>query len=217
MALLPVLAATDTPAEDAFVASQGALTARCSTDGSDLVLVRRRQAPLGPALQLTQAALTRGLAVSWFVGLSWYVTHVDAGVVQESQVVGVIPEVVNLAAQQEGPDKLMLISPDARTLAALRDDLPSGLHAQISNPTYLEVTATGVDKASAVAAYCESHGIAAEDVVAIGDGPNDLGLFAFAGRCIAPANARPEVLKESDVVVASNDADGVAQAVLSLL
>ena len=33
--------------------------------------------------------------------------------------------------------------------------------------------------------YCHRNSIAASSVLAIGDGPNDLGLFAFAGTSIA--------------------------------
>jgi len=84
------------------------------------------------------------------------------------------------------------------------------LRAQISNPTYLEITRADVDKAMAVAEYCRTIGIGASDVLAIGDGPNDLAVFAFAGVSVAPANARPEVLAAADIVTASNDEDGVA-------
>ena len=56
----------------------------------------------------------------------------------------------------------------------------------------------------------------AATTVAIGDGPNDLGLFAFAGTSVAPANARPEVAAAATWSTRSNDDDGVAWA-LSVL
>ena len=75
--------------------------------------------------------------------------------------------------------------------ARIAATLPAGLAAQVSNPTYLEVTAAGVDKASAVQRYCAERGIAPSAVVAVGDGPNDLGLFAYAGTSVAPLSAAP--------------------------
>ena len=54
-------------------------------------------------------------------------------------------------------------------------------------------------------------------MVAIGDGPNDLGLFTYAGTSVAPANARPEVLAAADWITTSNDDDGVGHAVALLV
>ena len=216
-ALLPVLAGAGATAGEVFVASQGALTGRLCGPGDRIEVLRRRPAPLAAALELADSAVAAGLAVGWFTGADWLVSHVDDQVRSETSVVGVQPRVADLSGQGEGPDKMMLICPDVAVLEMLRRALPSGLQAQVSNPTYLEVTAAGVDKASAVAAYCTEAGIPAAAVVAIGDGPNDLGLFAYAGTCVAPANARPEVLERADLVVASNDDDGVAEAIRTLL
>lgn len=53
--------------------------------------------------------------------------------------------------------------------------------------------------------------------MAIGDGPNDLGLFALAGTSVAPANARPEVMAAATWTTRSNDDDGVAWALSVLI
>jgi 3-deoxy-D-manno-octulosonate 8-phosphate phosphatase KdsC-like HAD superfamily phosphatase len=60
------------------------------------------------------------------------------------------------------------------------------------------------------------RGIDAADVVAIGDAPNDLALFDFAGISIAMANAPESVRARASMVTYSNDDDGVA-AVLEIL
>jgi hydroxymethylpyrimidine pyrophosphatase-like HAD family hydrolase len=122
-------------------------------------------------------------------------------------------------AEHDAPDKIMIIARDETDLDVLRDlarELPSGLRAQVSNPTYLEVTHRDVDKSSAVRRYCTKHGIDPAAVVAIGDGPNDLGLFAYVGTSVAPANAREEVLAAADWITRSNDDDGVAWALEAL-
>jgi hypothetical protein len=64
---------------------------------------------------------------------------------------------------------------------------------------------------------CTGLGVAAEQVVAIGDGRNDLGMLAFAGVAVAPANAHPEVLAAADLITSSNDEEGVAQALAQLV
>jgi hydroxymethylpyrimidine pyrophosphatase-like HAD family hydrolase len=54
-------------------------------------------------------------------------------------------------------------------------------------------------------------------VVAFGDAPNDLAMLQWAGRSVAMANAYPEVLALIGERTASNDEDGVAQAIVRLL
>jgi Cof subfamily protein (haloacid dehalogenase superfamily) len=80
-----------------------------------------------------------------------------------------------------------------------------------------EMTAAGVTKASGLAAWCDEQGIAASQVWACGDMPNDLPMLAWAGRGFAVSNAHPDVLEAAGEVIASNDDDGVAQLLESLV
>jgi hydroxymethylpyrimidine pyrophosphatase-like HAD family hydrolase len=83
---------------------------------------------------------------------------------------------------------------------------------------YVEITAPGVDKASGLAVVAAELGILPEDVCVFGDMPNDASMFGWAGwRRVAVANAHPEVLALADEVTASNDADGVAAWLETLL
>lgn len=202
----------------AFVASQGAITASYSSDHT-LRLIDQQSMPTEAAQQIVRAAAEVGISVNWFAGAHWYVSTVDHTVASEARIVGATPTVRDLLAETTGPDKLMLIAPtnDPAPLRRIAERLPTGLKAQTSNPTYLEITRADVDKASAVARYCAQRGIPAASVVALGDGPNDLGLFAYAGTSIAPANARAQVLAAATLLTRSNDADGVAHALTTLV
>jgi Cof subfamily protein (haloacid dehalogenase superfamily) len=73
-----------------------------------------------------------------------------------------------------------------------------------------EISAAGVTKAYALDWVCRRQGIAASEVVAFGDMPNDLPMLAWAGHSVAVANAPPEVRAAADEVTASNVEDGVA-------
>jgi hydroxymethylpyrimidine pyrophosphatase-like HAD family hydrolase len=53
-------------------------------------------------------------------------------------------------------------------------------------------------------------GVAAGEVVAFGDMPNDLPMLAWAGCGVAVANAHPAVREAADDITVSNDEDGVA-------
>ncbi|MCW2603031.1 MAG: family hydrolase [Pseudonocardiales bacterium] len=82
-----------------------------------------------------------------------------------------------------------------------------------SSAGLLEIAAPGVSKATGLASVAESMGIAAHEVAAVGDMPNDLPMLAWAGQSFAVANAHADVLAAADAHVASNVDDGFAQVV----
>ena len=130
---------------------------------------------------------------------------------------GCAPVVAELALEREGPDKILLLVEaqgwDITHLVAI----PEGLVALASTPTHLEITRADVDKADALRRLCARRGLRPDQVAAIGDGRNDVGMLAFAGIAVAPANAHPEVLAAADLITASNDEDGVAQALARIV
>jgi hydroxymethylpyrimidine pyrophosphatase-like HAD family hydrolase len=80
-----------------------------------------------------------------------------------------------------------------------------------------EMSAVGVTKAAALGAWCTAEGIDPAEVIAFGDMPNDLPMLRWAGRSFGVANAHPDVLDLVDEVCPSNDVDGVAQVLESVL
>jgi HAD superfamily hydrolase (TIGR01484 family) len=86
-----------------------------------------------------------------------------------------------------------------------------------SATSLLEMSAAGVTKASTLALLCTERGIAATEVLALGDMPNDLPMLAWAGTSYAMANAHPTVRAAADHIAAANDDDGVAQVIEALL
>ncbi|MFN7149586.1 MAG: Cof-type HAD-IIB family hydrolase [Microthrixaceae bacterium] len=83
--------------------------------------------------------------------------------------------------------------------------------------SFLELSHPDVHKAVAVERLLLDGGVAASEVVAFGDMPNDLELIRWAGWGVAVANADPRVLEHADEVTASNDDDGVALVLERLL
>src|SRR5215469_18830270 len=86
-----------------------------------------------------------------------------------------------------------------------------------SDLPFVEISAAGVDKGAALAQLCAERGIAAGEVVAFGDMPNDLAMLTWAGCGVAVANADPLVIDAANAVTRSNDRDGVACKIAELL
>jgi Cof subfamily protein (haloacid dehalogenase superfamily) len=107
--------------------------------------------------------------------------------------------------------------PEAFTalVAGILDGFAEATHS--SSGGIVEVSAAGVTKAAGLAWVADRLGVAAHEVVAFGDMPNDLPMFAWAGRGVAVANAHPSVLAAADDVTEANDADGVAAYLERLL
>lgn len=82
---------------------------------------------------------------------------------------------------------------------------------------FFEAIPSGTSKATGVQEVCRRLGIAREAVAALGDSENDLPLLRWAGVGIAMAQAPDEVLQAATRLTASNNEDGVAQAIQQLL
>lgn len=96
----------------------------------------------------------------------------------------------------------------------------AGTYAEItrSSPSaLLEISGSGVSKATTLARCCAERGISAAEVVAFGDMPNDLEMLSWAGRSYAVANAHPDVLAATTHRTAANEDDGVARAIERIL
>lgn len=78
-------------------------------------------------------------------------------------------------------------------------------------PNMLEVVPTGVNKWAGLSVLLKHLDIPANELLAVGDGGNDLQMITHAGLGIAMGNAVPEVKAAADVVVASNDDGGIAE------
>ncbi len=74
-----------------------------------------------------------------------------------------------------------------------------------------------VSKGNALRIIAADLGIAPEEVVAIGDNHNDIGMLRFAGSGVAMGNAHNEVKEMADFVTLSNAEEGVAEVIEKLI
>ena len=119
------------------------------------------------------------------------------------------------------PCKCVLVSDDEEALRGLENHWKRRLDGVLdvfpSEPYFLEVVPCGVDKANTLALLMEQLGVTREEVIAFGDGVADVTMLQLAGKSVAMSHAPDSVKVCADYVTASNEEDGVAQAVEKLI
>lgn len=217
-AMLHIINQLELTAPVEFISAQGAIIGRLHPDARFQIL-QEQPIPLELAQEVVAIADRLDISVNWICGLAWLVSRFDDSTEHQISVLQELPTRRDLTAETHPPHKILLIMPDAAPAAviSLLDALPAGLVATLSHPTFVEITAAGVGKGAALRSLCTRRGISSSEVVAIGDGQNDLGMFDFAGTSVAMANADPGLLARATMVTTSNDEDGVADAISALL
>jgi 5-amino-6-(5-phospho-D-ribitylamino)uracil phosphatase len=202
-----------------FIGYQGALVARWAENRLEVL----NEAPLdrAAARDVEARAGAAGLSVGRYIGLRWRVPRLTAAIRREGAGTGERP-IVSTPAESDAdapPHKLMVIADGDEQIAALEElaaTMPDTVTATLSHPTCLEITAPGVDKATGLGPLVDRLGISRGETAAVGDGPNDLGLFAAVGTAVAMGQAPPEVVAAANWVTGSNTQDGVARALRRL-
>lgn len=88
-----------------------------------------------------------------------------------------------------------------------------GLHGTsyvVGWTAWLDLAPVGVDKSSGLAFVVEQLGVDRDDVLAIGDGRNDIEMLQWAGRGVAMGQAVQEVIDVADDVTSTVGEDGAA-------
>ena len=73
------------------------------------------------------------------------------------------------------------------------------------------------DKAAALRAFAARNGLRLDEICFMGDDVNDLAAMKIAGLSAAPADARPVVLDEADIVTRAPGGNGAVREVVDLL
>lgn len=113
------------------------------------------------------------------------------------------------------PKFLMLDDGDYLALVEARVKAALGKNFSVyrSEPFFLEILPRGIDKAQCLAQLLKLLGMEREEMIACGDGFNDLSMIEFAGLGVAMENAVRPVRNAADYVTLSNNDDGVAHVV----
>ena len=196
----------------------GALAYNHNTD--EVIFAQR--IPFETALGIACMAEANGYYIQAYPGRNYYCNEVCDFTRKYAASIRVEAVPVHMPVSEwmrENPSdmqKLLLIdTPEGadRAQAMLREAFPTGASFLKSKPHYIEIAPEGVDKGHALLKLAEHMGIARDEVMAFGDGQNDVPMIQAAGTGVAMKNACPEALRAADRIAPSNTADGVARVI----
>jgi len=166
---------------------------------------------------------TLGLSFNLYKGSSWFIDQPNTWSDQEAAIIRSAYQVADLEAllsqwqaQGTGPNKILVMG-EAAQIARFDEQLSqsgfSGINRALSKSTYLEIGPATITKAAALKTLQAHYGVDSSQTIAIGDNYNDLDMLKSAGLGIAMANAPDDIKIKARATTASNDEDGVAQAI----
>lgn len=108
--------------------------------------------------------------------------------------------------------QLYFLHPKAREIS---ESILSGYSSLSSaySSIYVEIFDKNASKGIALAELARHLGISKEEIACIGDGENDLTMFAESGMKFAMGNAVDALKEKADCVLPDNNSDGVAYAI----
>ncbi|MDQ0203175.1 Cof-type HAD-IIB family hydrolase [Pectinatus haikarae] len=160
--------------------------------------------------------------VNYYCDDDWYVEDITAAPVKaEISITSAIPLEMSFTDLLTGgilPHKLLCMCPPA--VCSQMETVLSAAYEQLtiirSSPTLLEIIDQSISKAHAVNFFLKLCGISADESIAFGDNYNDLGMLASVGTGIAMGNAPQEIKDAAAKTTASNDDDGIYNALQEL-
>ena len=178
--------------------------------------------PFPAALEITRAVEEMGLYVQLYPGMGYYCTEIQERTLRYAGYIHVDATPVHMPMSQwlaENPadlQKLLVIDTVEgadRAKAALSERFAGAASFLKSKPNYVEIAPKGVDKGRTLGRLAELLGLTADEVMAFGDGQNDVPMLEYAGVGCAMANSCPEALAAANLIAPPNTEDGVAQII----
>lgn len=178
--------------------------------------------PLADVKTVHETIAGEAVSAMYYSQMDWYANEDNDWIKKEQKItpvpINILPfeETISVwEKQQSGPNKI-LIAGDAHLILSVEHILVASntnkLNIYKSQPRYLEVMNSEASKVRAMEFIMKQYGLEANEVVAIGDNYNDVGMIQAAGMGVAMGNAPDDIKAIADYVTDSNINDGVAKA-----
>ncbi len=199
-----LLIAADLGAKSHVVGLNGSLV----VDNSKIVFSHQFDFKL--ILPVVKQLAVSDLVVNCYDGFNWYVNKINDRVEDEASHVKIEPQVVDLDTLQR-INKVTLTAP-RKELEAIKQQLQviDTINVSFSSHEYLEIQCRNSSKAHGLRELVKSYGVAMDEVIAFGDGENDIPMLRDCGLGVAMGNSLDHIKAEANCVTATNHEDGVA-------
>ncbi len=212
---LPFAKKLGLPHDQALICYNGAMIKRFNGELIAHTAVERQT-----TIDIIKYCQARGWTLNIYRDDQLYVSQLDDNVEYYMQMVGVEAQPVGnlLDFVTDGNlelSKMLIIGSEDQiqsNLGAVQEKFAGVAQVTCSKKRYIEITHFNASKAKALSYYATNKGLDASQIMAIGDGGNDLEMVKWAGLGVAVANANPEVRRAADFVTKSNVESGVAFA-----
>jgi Cof subfamily protein (haloacid dehalogenase superfamily) len=187
-----------------------------NTDGTILFAHRIGAEDSAVMIDMLKAAK---VAIWAFADGKWFSNDLDHGRVERERLASGLEPILRTGFHDLGGriDKIVAVSDDHALLQSLekKGQAAIGEHATImqSQAYYLDITHRLANKGDGIAALAKVMKVDLAHVAAFGDMPNDVPMFARVGLSVAMGQAPDDVRKAADETAATNDEDGVADAI----
>ncbi|MEW6063678.1 MAG: Cof-type HAD-IIB family hydrolase [Bacillota bacterium] len=201
-----------------LITYQGALVKEaCSGE-----ILIHRPVPLDLARQVIERVKTLGYHINVYVDDNLYVEKVTSEAETYQRISGITAHPVgDLLKFLDRPPTKVLIVGGVGALDDLgreiRQQFGTTLHITKSKPHFLEISHPEATKGHALDTLARRWGLTADQVIAIGDAPNDLEMIEYAGLGVVVGNAHGDVKDKADYVTHTNDRDGVAEVIAKFI
>jgi Cof subfamily protein (haloacid dehalogenase superfamily) len=155
---------------------------------------------------------------NYFYEFEWFCMDKDYWVLQEESIINAratkTESLENLSATYDGELKFHKIigvgeEKDIEKESQNFNTLNLPVNTLRSTPNFLDFMAHNISKGTALEKLCYKFGWDISQVIAFGDGENDIEMLQKAGLSVAMDNAKPEVKAFSDYVTGNNNNNGV--------
>lgn len=190
-------------------------------NGAKIINYKTKEAVVNQTLPLEMIPKLYDFAVEHQLGIISYEnngvicgTNIDKYIELEAKINKIpIQKVDNFPEYVNFPVNKCLMTGEESYLAQMEKKLQNlykdSLSIYRSEGFFLEIMPLNVDKANSLNHLLSSLNLTKEQLIACGDGYNDMSMIQYAGLGVAMANAKEEVRKAANYITSSNDEDGV--------
>ncbi|MEG1615583.1 MAG: Cof-type HAD-IIB family hydrolase [Bacteroidales bacterium] len=182
-------------------------------------LIHEKELSLDTIPQLYDMAQSHGVDILSYIGEDIVTENTANEYVQHEAMLNKMPlrQVESFTEVVNQPVAKCLIVGDGEKLIPLEAKMKARfgeiMNIYRSEPFFLELMPQNIDKANSLQILLDHLGMCKEEMIACGDGYNDLSMIQFAGLGVAMANAQPEVKEAANYITLSNEEDGVAHVI----